>query len=177
MSQPIPQAEILAEFFAAGVPQPQGNKRAFQHKITKRVVMVEGRSPEANKRHRSWRATLATAARQAMDGRPPVDGCVVVDVEFLFPRPKNHYRANGKIKPWALDIPHGKKPDRDKLDRSLGDALTGVVFVDDSLSNGGIQRRRFVMPGEEPGARVRVMAACASAIPKHLFPTHGLETE
>ncbi len=177
MSQAIPQPEVVAAFFAAGIPRPQGSKRAFLHKTTQKVVMVEGGDAAMKKKHGLWRLTLSIAARQAMAGRPPADGCVVVDVEFLFPRPKSHYRANGELKAWAIDVPHGKKPDRDKLDRALGDSLTGVVLGDDCQSNGGIQRRRFVMPGEEPGARVRVMVACACAIPKHLCPKHGLETQ
>jgi Holliday junction resolvase RusA-like endonuclease len=58
---------------------------------------------------------------------------VKLAVTFSFPRPKSHYRSDGvTLKPSA---PYYKTsaPDLDKLQRAIGDALTGTVFRDDAL--------------------------------------------
>lgn len=46
-------------------------------------------------------------------------------------RPKDHFSTAGVIKQWAPRFPT-KKPDLDKTLRAIKDALTGIVYVDDS---------------------------------------------
>jgi Holliday junction resolvase RusA-like endonuclease len=52
-------------------------------------------------------------------------------IEFRMPRPKAHYKASGEIKadaPWFPIV----RPDLTKLLRSTEDAMTGIVWHDDS---------------------------------------------
>ncbi len=57
-----------------------------------------------------------------------------VTVTFVFPRPKSHYRTGKNAGILRDDAPLYKDstPDTDKLERAIGDALTGVVFSDDA---------------------------------------------
>jgi len=182
MSHPIPQGEILAEFFAPGTPCAQGSKSgfAYQKKETGKlgVALRECSTAAGAKRLKAWRKTCQTAAGVAFPGRL-LDHAVHVDIVFLFPRPQSHYgtgRRAGQLKAWAAEEPMVTKPDREKLERAVFDALTGVVWVDDSRVVGGTPRKRYVMPGEVPGVHVRIRAACCCGLPKNLCPKHGLES-
>ncbi len=103
-----------------GIPAPQGSKAPY--------------GGESNPRTKPWRAAVTAEAAAEMEGRAPLDGPVKVRAEFYFPRPKSHY-GTGKnavhVKDAAPDF-HSVKPDGDKLARAIGDALTGIVFRDDS---------------------------------------------
>jgi len=83
---------------------------------------------ESSARVKPYRATLALVARQAWPG-PPAAGAVAVEAIFRFPRPRSHLRASGEVRAAAPAIP--SRPDLDKLLRALGDALTGIVYLDD----------------------------------------------
>lgn len=108
------------KFTVLGTPVPQGSKRAFFIKKLKRAVITED-----NKRVKPWRADVKAAAALAMSsaGAPVTQGPVEVQVRFLFDRPKSLKKSvRYKV----------TKPDIEKLERALNDALTGVVFQDDS---------------------------------------------
>ncbi len=112
----------MIEFRCPGLPAPQGSKRAVRLKNGRTVLL------ESSARVRPYRATLALVARQAWPG-PPSAGAVALEVVFRFPRPKSHLRASGEVRAAAPAIP--SRPDLDKLVRALGDALTGIVYLDD----------------------------------------------
>jgi len=182
MSTPIPQAEILAEFFVSGVPCAQGSKTGFAYENKKTgklgVALRECSTAAGAKRLKTWRNTCTAVASGAFPGRL-IDHAVHVDVVFMFPRPKAHYgtgRNVGRLKAWAAEAAMITKPDRDKLERAVFDSLKGVVWLDDSQVVGGTPRKRYVQPGEVPGVHVRIRAACCCGLPKHLCPKHGLET-
>lgn len=102
-----------------GVPVPQGSKMPW--------------GGEANPHVKSWRASVAAVATDAMPGGP-IDGPVNVIADFYFPRPKAHYgsgRNAARLKPTAPRW-HTSTPDLDKLQRALGDAMKGTVLRDDS---------------------------------------------
>lgn len=87
------------------------------------------RSPKAgvvihnnSKKLLPWRTQVADAARKAWGGKPLIDAPVFLTCEFMFPRP-----ARRKKSPWR-----DTAPDLDKLIRAVGDALQGVVVVNDS---------------------------------------------
>ena len=74
----------LLEFRVYGVPAPQGSKR-----YVGRGIMVE-----SSKKVRPWRADVLAASMIAVDKNQwskPITEPVKVQVEFYFPRPKNHY--------------------------------------------------------------------------------------
>ena len=131
----------LVEVWVAGVPQPQGSKRLFGGHL------VEGN----DRTLRPWRATIAGEARAALNNAwpGPTTEAVTVTLGFMFSRPKSHYgtRANpGEIKRSAPAY-KSTRPDIDKLARAVLDALTGIVFVEDSQVAGLLAWKDWGPPG------------------------------
>jgi len=124
-----------------GIPAPQGSKRAFNHRHTGRVVMIES----AGDRLKAWRQAVTLKARNVAAMRswePPA--AVTTSVQFYLPRPKSHYRTGryaGQLKPSA-PLFHTTKPDSDKLLRAINDALTdaGVIRDDATITNINVQK-------------------------------------
>lgn len=106
-------------FTVYGRPQPQGSTRAFIPKGWKRPVITTD-----NKNLKSWRQQVSVVAVEAVGGhmkkRPDA---VQLSVRFYFSRPK----SLAKKITW-----NSKKPDCDKLARSVADSLTGIAYEDDS---------------------------------------------
>jgi Holliday junction resolvase RusA-like endonuclease len=116
----LDQEREMIGFIAHGVPAPQGSKNQF--------------GGESNPRTKPWRAAVTAEAAAAMEGRELFSGPVMVRVVFQFPRPKAHFRTGKNAHLLRDDAPlyfSDKTPDLDKLQRAIGDALTGVVFRDD----------------------------------------------
>jgi crossover junction endodeoxyribonuclease RusA len=87
---------------------------------------------DANKHSKAWMDSVRLAANQAHAG-DLLTGPIVLSVEFYFRRPQSHYgsgRNYGQVKESA-PLLHTQTPDLDKLVRCLGDALTGVIWLDD----------------------------------------------
>ena len=85
----------------------------------------------SGKRLGAWRDRIAWGVREKLNGHKPTDKAVRVEVRFCFTRPKSHLRVNGMVKPSA-PVQHKIRPDVDKLERSILDALSDVVWHDDS---------------------------------------------
>lgn len=147
----------LLEFRVYGVPAPQGSKR-----YVGRGIMVE-----SSKKVRPWRADVLAASMIAVDKNQwskPITEPVKVQVEFYFPRPKNHYgtgRNAQKLKPSAPKfVTSSSKGDLDKLCRSTLDALAqksgGLVLSDDSIVVSLYAIKRYV-DTEPPGALISVL--------------------
>ena len=113
-------------FFVRGKPAAQGSLQPIKSKSTGKTVMVYG------KRVMPWRRDIAWAAKEALGALRIVGGCSATLV-WIFERPKIHYRT-GKyshlLKPSAPDR-HTQKPDIDKLERAVLDALTKIAYGDD----------------------------------------------
>ena len=107
------------------------------HPKTGRAVMLD-----ASTKTRPWRHLVSSAAVQAMGTRLPYDGAVYLDITFVMLRPKGHFDSKGRVKPNAPKYP-AKRPDRDKLERAMQDALTGVVYRDDCQVVDGATRKVF----------------------------------
>lgn len=138
------------EFFVPGLPITQGSKRAFVNKYTGKAMLVEDAE-----RLKPWRWSVGVTAAQAMAKRPFIQGPVRIRLQFLFPRPKSHYgtgRNHATLKATAQPLPTGK-PDLDKLQRAVFDALTHVVWVDDSLVTEVFAIKRY---NPEPGVLVAI---------------------
>jgi crossover junction endodeoxyribonuclease RusA len=118
---------------ARGIPRPGGSKRAIPYRVGNRVrvnVVESGRHTAA------WREIVSVAAAQAMGGKPPFAGVpLAVDVAFVMPRPRSHYRTGKRAGELRPDAPywHTSKPDATKLMRAVEDAMTGIVWADDAL--------------------------------------------
>ena len=107
----------MLDFFAEGVPVPQGSKNAYVR--GGRAVLVD-----ANARLRPWRSAVRSAAEEAIEaaGWEMLDEPCRVYLGFTMPRPKRPR--------WGVPA---VKPDLDKLTRAVFDALTDAgVWRDDS---------------------------------------------
>ena len=114
-------------FFCFGVPIPQGSLRAF---------VIKGLHPRAVLTHvnrsdlKSWRTVVGECALASIS--PPCDNNTWpldaagyrVTITFYLPRPKSVSVAR---RPYP-----NVTPDLDKLTRSVGDALTHILWNDDS---------------------------------------------
>lgn len=138
--------------FVHGIPKPAGSKRAFPLK-TGRIVITD-----ACKTSKDWKATVAATVMATWRGPPLVAEPVQLDVTFYMPRPKSHYRTGrhaGELRPNA-PLFHITRPDSTKLLRCIEDALTGILWRDDSQI--AIQTVRK-MYGERPGAELHMREA------------------
>lgn len=116
-------------FVVYGRPQQMGSKKAFVR--GNRAIITDDNSAH----RKQWANAVSTAAAGAMARRNVLDGAVMVRVAFHFRRPKAHYGTgrNAHLLKSAAPHWHSQTPDLDKLIRCLNDALTGVVWRDDSL--------------------------------------------
>jgi crossover junction endodeoxyribonuclease RusA len=125
------------KFTVIGRPQQRGSKVAglipkrgggFVEKNGRPIVVAR----DANQNSKAWMDSCKLAAHQAFNGEL-LKGPIELRVSFYFNRPQSHYGTGNnasKLKPSAPEY-HTQSPDLDKLVRCLGDALTGVVYVDD----------------------------------------------
>lgn len=127
--------EPFLTFCVHGLPRPAGSKRAFairKHGLpTGRIAVVD-----ACKESREWKTTVSLEASTIMaeEKRRMFLGPVILSVVFYVPRPKGHYRTGkhaAELRPSAPEYPT-TKPDLLKLTRAVEDALTGIVWRDDS---------------------------------------------
>jgi Holliday junction resolvase RusA-like endonuclease len=76
----------------------------------------------------AFKDTAKIAAKLALKRMSPLEGPIRIDVVFVMPRTQNQI---WKTKPMPR-IWHAKKPDFDNLEKSVCDALKGIVWIDDS---------------------------------------------
>ncbi len=142
-------------FFVTGKPQPSGSKRAF---VLRKGGAYTGRAivTDANPKARDWKIDVQHAAREAYRDRP-LDGPVRLTLTFFLDRPKGHYGSGANaftVKPSAPKRPQAK-PDVLKLARGTEDALTGILYVDDSQIV--IERLEKAYSGKEgPGCLIEI---------------------
>lgn len=103
-----------------GIPLPQGSKTGFV--IKGRAVLTDGKKGPALK---EWRQLIGYEAHKWLlaNNAAPLSGPVSMYVVFYLPRPKSA--------PKRVQYP-ATKPDLDKLVRSVGDALKGLAYEEDS---------------------------------------------
>jgi Holliday junction resolvase RusA-like endonuclease len=98
-------------------------------------------------RLRLWRHAINDEARKHADGKL-IEGPVTMSVHFKLLKPKS---APKKKRTWPIGKMSG---DLDKLARAVGDALTGVLFVDDCQIIEWLVSKDY---GDKPGAMVTVI--------------------
>lgn len=103
-------------WFTAGDPVTQGSKRLGTNQRTGNAVVIE----MAGQRLKNWRAYIHHDAQQAIP--EPLTGPVCLTLVFCLRRP----RSARKAEHWPAT-----RPDIDKLQRAVLDALTGVAYRDD----------------------------------------------
>jgi Holliday junction resolvase RusA-like endonuclease len=125
--------------YVYGKPATQGSTIAQAiYRKDRTPVMKNGRvvtiarpdSPDL----KSWRHAVASAAAQAYSGPLLTTQAVCMSIVFYRPRPTGHFGTGknaGVLKPNAPEFPT-TRPDTLKLARAIEDALTGVIWKDDS---------------------------------------------
>lgn len=109
-------------FTVLGVPKGMGSSKAVpMNRNWRNIPGVRWRVLDSSHDVDAWQKTVTSVARGAMIGDEPIDGPVVLQVTFELARPKTVKREYPSV-----------APDLDKLVRAIGDALTGIVWVDDS---------------------------------------------
>jgi crossover junction endodeoxyribonuclease RusA len=138
-------------FFVPGEPITEGSTRAFAS--GQRVVVTHDRGPELT----AWRIKVAHAAEAAAEAaywEPRHDGPVEVWAEFRLPRPKSAPKSRKHAQ---------TKPDLDKLQRAIGDALAPYkrpgVLRDDSRIVAWSAVKRYADDAHPVGVMVRVSKA------------------
>lgn len=120
------------QFWVPGIPATAGSKMPFTF-ADKKTGKIRASMAPANKRQKPWMSMVAMVAAEKYSG-PALRGAVFITIDFVFPRPKSHFRS-GKFSDILKDSApsfHIQKPDRGKLVRAIEDALTGVIWHDDS---------------------------------------------
>lgn len=132
---------MIVECWIAGLAAPQGSKRHVGN-----GVMVESNAASL----RPFRQAVAREAALALGPEwEPTRAGVNVELTFAFPRPAGHFGTGRNAGELRRSAPVHKttKPDLDKLIRSVLDALTGVVFVDDAQVVRLVAAKRFGLAG------------------------------
>lgn len=102
----------------------------------------------------NWRADVRAAAeRELGDGWALLDEPLVLTIVFHRLRPKGHFRADGVTLTGKAPAYPTPKPDATKMLRAVEDALTGLVWVDDSRV---VSLKVDKIYGPAPGALVRI---------------------
>lgn len=153
---------LVCEFRVHGHPETAGSKRAFvptdkktgqpyRDKGGRIIVNVVDDNPES----KAWKARVALNARQVWGARPLLTAPLYVEFVFFRESPASRY-GTGKnaqsLKRSAAAFP-GTRPDVLKLARAVEDALTGVVWVDDSQI---VDERLSKRYGSKEGVLVRI---------------------
>ena len=131
---------VSIEFFVPGKPAPQGSK-----KHVGRGILVE-----SSKELGPWRERVALAASNEVFVRDmeviqrPSE--VGVMLNFVLPRPASAPKTKKALA--------SKRPDVDKLARACLDALTGIIFEDDSQVVSLRAFKCIAAPGEQPGVKI-----------------------
>lgn len=120
------------------------------------LIEVPGQ-PIAKKRHRDSKnggkynpsaadeKRILQCAKDQIDGVPMILGAVDLRVDFIFERPKSHFRSGRYSKLLKETSPqyHVSKPDLDNLVKLVKDALNGFMWNDDSQVNYEVCEKRY----------------------------------
>lgn len=143
-------------FRVYGIPQTKGSTRMFQGKDMKFPIITND-----NKKNKPWAQTVSAMAQQHRVDGCPFDGAIRLELVFLMPIPKSLPKRDP-----AFML---KKPDLDKMTRSVKDALSGVLYVDDKqVVHTDIKK----LYAEAPGVLVRLTPLSLADDPDGLYTYH-----
>ena len=157
--------------YVPGVPRPQGSKGAVVRPRKGRMpLVIRGQRyyrlsdltaylKDSSRNLAAWRNKIRVVAQgeKRARGNPLLTGAAYIEMTFSLPRPKSHCgtgRNAGVLKARAPKH-HVQKPDRDKLERAVCDALTGIVWVDDCQVVAGPTHKVWCDDGR-PGVTISV---------------------
>lgn len=142
---------VVSRFFVSGRPAPAGSKSVFRVKA--KTGLMKNVVAPASKYSAAWMECVHYRCLEEFNG-VIADRPVFLETEFRMSRPKSHYvggERGGKIKDRFLNHQMISTPDTTKLVRCVEDAMTGVVWKDDSQVIEQRNRKRYVREGEVSG--------------------------
>lgn len=135
-------------FAVAGKSEPAGSKRPFTWRAR------DGRSGtsivDANPKSRGWKTLVSEAAAAAFSGEL-IAGPLSVEFTFEVPRPQGHFGKKGLLA--SAPAHPTTRPDVLKLARAVEDAITGIIWRDDSQIVRETLVKRY---GEQSRLHVRI---------------------
>lgn len=152
-----PRSQIVIDFRGAE-PVPKGSMRAFLPRGSKHPVITDSKGAELRVFERDIRL-IATREMDRLDLPCATHQPFELHAVFYLPRSAGHFGAAG-VKPSAPASPWGR-PDVDKLVRSAGDSMTGIVYDDDARIVRAVIEKRFATATRDVGMwiRLRVLPA------------------
>lgn len=134
------ERKVIATVRVVGLPVAKGNMRRKPG---------GGMYDRAHEALGTWTVAIHTALLgsrgspwSTMARKPPIVGPVGVNLTFYLVPPRK-IPANRRGWPAA-------KPDRDKLERAVFDALTGIVYVDDAQVVDGATAKLYAVDADHP---------------------------
>lgn len=130
----------MITFTVLGMPQTAGSKRAIpiKNRSTGEWVKRQNGSPliavmDDNPKSKEWRNAVACEARKVYSG-PLLTGPLQVTFRFYMPRPAGHFGSGKNANQLKASSPTWPitRPDALKMARAAEDALTNVIWRDDS---------------------------------------------
>lgn len=157
-------------FFVEGTPAPGGSKSVFPmwrkdgSLVTKpisggRVMPILRVTDAGGKGNEKWKEIVAWRGKEFMNGAPPFLCPLKVEFVFFLKRPQTHFRTGKYAHLLRDDAPefHKQIPDALKLARSTEDALTGIVWHDDSQTVRVCSEKRWCNGDDKPGCTIRMV--------------------
>jgi Holliday junction resolvase RusA-like endonuclease len=143
----------MITIFVRDTPRPGGSKKSFLHNRTGKIIVVD-----ANKHTKTWRDSVRAAAIEVYKGHP-LTGPISVDYTFYFNRPNSHHGTGRNKDMVRASAPgfHTIKPDLTKLIRSTEDALTGLIWKDDSQVCRRMDEKKYVDDDEKEGVLITIL--------------------
>jgi len=148
------EATVTADyirFFVPGLAKTSGSKRAFKNPKTDKIIVTA-----ANPKQKAWQQAVKWVAMQLCNRMILWDDPLCLTLTFIRLRPKGHYgtgRNEGVMKDWARSLLPTSKPDGLKLGRCVEDALSGIIYCDDSQI---VEHHIRKIYGDKPGVEVMV---------------------
>lgn len=96
-----------------------------------------------------YRHAIAVASKAVCDS-PTTDEPLTMVVNWVFVRPKSHFRKDGTLRPGVPVLPRG---DNKNLLSGVEDALNGIAYVDDHQIGRHVMERTY---GTEARTTVRI---------------------
>ena len=150
----------MITFTVFGVAVAKGSMKSFAYQLKNRKTgqplldrkgkpIYRAATTAENPKTKNWEQLVAEAASRSLSGSGVLfHGPIRLAIMFYLQRPKSLPRTRM--------VPHLKKPDCTKLARGTEDALTGVVFRDDSQVVQLEISKHYAGIGESPRAVVTI---------------------
>lgn len=153
------------KFFVPGLAKTAGSKKAFKHPHTGKIIVTHD-----NPKTKTWMDSVKWNAMVHVGRMCLLTDAICLKLSFLFSRPKGHYgtgRNSGTLKGSSPLHDTAKTHDLCKLSRAVEDALTGVIWKDDSQVIAHRTNKRYTRGKEIPGVHILVETVETKGVPDY----------